>query len=44
MSGNVGSGISESGMVKNVEVAVEILSKSVSDQKLIPLLVSTSGF
>ena len=43
MSDNVGSGISESGMVNNVEVAVEIPSKSVSDQKLFPLPVSTSG-
>ena len=44
MAGNVGSDISESGMVANVGTAVGIASPSVSVQKLFPLPVSTSGF
>ena len=40
MSGNVGSDISESGMVENVGVAVGIASLSVSVQKLFLLPVS----
>jgi len=40
----LGSVISKSGVVENVEVAVEIASPSVSVQKLFPLPVSTSGF
>ena len=40
MSGNVGSDISESGMVANVGVAVGIASLSVSVQKLFLLPVS----
>ena len=39
MSGNVGSDISESGMVTNVGVAVEIASLSVSVQRLFLLPV-----
>ncbi len=39
MSGRVGSGISKSGMVENVGVAVAIASPSVSVQKLFPLPV-----
>ena len=39
MSGNVGSDISESGMVANVGVAVGIASLSVSVQKLFLLPV-----
>ena len=41
MSGNVGSDISESGMVANVGAAVEIASPSISVQNLflIPILV-----
>ncbi len=37
MSGNVGSDISNSGIVANVWVAVAIASPSVSVQKLFPL-------
>ena len=44
MSGNVGSDISNSGMVAYVGLAVGIASPSVSVQKLFPLPVSTSGF
>ncbi len=44
MSVNVGSNISESGMVANVGVAVGIASLDVSVQKLFPLPVLTSGF
>ena len=44
MSGGVGSAISKSGMVVNVEVAVGITSPTLSVQKLLPLPVSTSGF
>ncbi len=40
MSGNVGSDISESGMVANVGAAVGIASPSVSVQKLFPRPVS----
>ena len=40
MSGNVGSDISESGMVTNVGVAVEIASLSVSVHELFLLPVS----
>ncbi len=40
MSGNVGSDISESGMVANVGAAVGIASLSLSVQKLFPLPVS----
>jgi hypothetical protein len=39
MSGNVGGDISESGMVTNVGVAVEIASLSVSVQELFLLPV-----
>ncbi len=44
MSGGVGSEISKSGMVENVEVAVGIASPALSVQKLLPLPVSTSSF
>ncbi len=44
MSGRVGSGISKSGVVDNVGVAVEIASPSVCVQKLFSIPVSTSGF
>ncbi len=46
MSGNVGSDISNSGMVAYVGLAVGIASPSpsVSVQKLFPLPISTSGF
>ncbi len=40
----VGSGISKSGVVENVGVAVEIALPSVCVQKLFPLPVPTSGF
>ncbi len=42
MSGNVGSAISESGLVENVEVAAKTASKSISVQKLflLPVLVA----
>ncbi len=40
MSGRVGSAIPKLGMVRNVGVAVEIASPSVSVQKLFPLPVS----
>ena len=43
MSGNVGSDITNSGMVAYVGLAVGIASPSVSVQKLFPLPVSTSG-
>ena len=44
MSGNVGSVIFGSGMVKNMGVAVGIASPSVSVQKLFPLPVSWPTF
>ena len=43
MSSNVGSAISESGIVENVGVAVGIASLTLSVQLLFPLPVSTSG-
>ena len=43
MSGRIGSAISESDIVENVGVAVEIASPALSVQKLFPLPVSTSG-
>ena len=44
MSVDVGSDISNSGMVAYVGLAVGIASQSVSVQKLFPLPVSISGF
>ena len=44
MSDNVGSDISESGMVQNVGVAVGIVSLTLSVPKFFALPVSTSGF
>ncbi len=43
MSGRVGSVISKSGIVDNVEVAVGIASPYVSVQKLFPLPVSMAA-
>ena len=43
MSGRVGSGISESGILENLGVAVGIASLTLSVHLLFPLPVSTSG-
>jgi len=43
MSDNVGSAISESGILENVGVAFGIASPALSVQTLFPLPVSTSG-